>query len=533
MAHMLFRIEGCNVGATLYDTGDLSTIRGASRAYLQIPKLWPSLLEPALGKIETVVVGASDGIYRAETEATAEKFTELLGVAIQNAGGSNEANLVPYLSFTFAAVAESTSYKDDIRRLVALCRSRQLQQLTVDVPPLADGATKPCPVDRKRPAATPYAMPDGQQDVSLSVAKRREYGRATRSRFYKDELEPEEAIAVIDSFQDLVTDYRQKKPISAPKGLSPALQNKIAVVYMDGNKFTAIRESVVFQTPQDGADAARSRHKEFSEFVHKARASMLRDLLACLKRRPEMWHKNKQGDPELRFETLLWGGDEALFVLPAWALFDALPALAAALDNPSLWTHGEFFLSHATGIVICNVKTPIAVAKSLAEFIADAAKDVAKKGRSLKSYLNVFSIQVLESVEPPRQDVEEFREGFYGTRSARAFTLIGHSEIQAFLKLMRDLQKEDGGLPRSQLYKLIRSARSDRLLVKANALKADAFLKAEVAKACQRCGCRHLDDLRLEILGYSKEAPLLPLIRIAETWDYVDPLPNNPPPPAS
>ena len=215
MAHILFHIEGCNFGATLYDTGDLSTIRGASRAYLQIPKLWPSLLAPTLGKIETVVVGASDGIYRAETEATAERFTELLGAAIQNAGGSGAANLIPYLSFTYAAVAESTNYKDHIRRLVALCRSRQLQQLSVDVPPLADGATKPCPVDRKRPASTPYDMPDGQQDVSLSVAKRREYGRTTGSRLYKDELGPDDAIEVIDSFQDLVTDYRHT--VSTPK----------------------------------------------------------------------------------------------------------------------------------------------------------------------------------------------------------------------------------------------------------------------------------------------------------------------------
>ena len=528
MAPVLFRIEGCNFGSTLYDTGDLSTIRGASRAYLQIPRMWPNLLASALGKIETVVVGASDEIYRAETEAAADKFTELLGVAIQNAGGNSAADFLPFLSFTYAAVIESASYKDDVRKLVALCRSRQLQQLTVDVPPPADGARIPCHVDRKRPAALLYDMPDGQQDVSLSVAKRREYGRTTRSRFYRDELGQQDAVEVIDCFQDLVTDYREKKPISAPKGLAPALQNKIAVVYMDGNKFTAIRENVVFQTAQ----GAKSRHREFSEFVRKARASMLRDLLTRLKHRPEMWHTNKRGEKELRFETLLWGGDEALFVLPAWALFEALPTLAAALDNRKLWTHGDHFLSHATGIVICNAKTPITVAKSLAESIANAAKELSKGG-SLKSHLNVFSLQVLESVEPPRQDLKEFREKFYGTRSARAFTLIGQTEIQAFLALIRNLQKEDGGLPRSQIFKLIRSARSDGLFARTNASKAETFLIGEVAKACQRCGCRHFDDPRLEVLGYSKEAPLLPLIRIAETWDYVDPLPSTPSPSAS
>ena len=61
LAYFLIRIEGCNFASTILDTNDLSTIRGASLAYLKLPQYWLGELNKAgMGSVETIVVGASD-----------------------------------------------------------------------------------------------------------------------------------------------------------------------------------------------------------------------------------------------------------------------------------------------------------------------------------------------------------------------------------------------------------------------------------------------------------------------------------------
>jgi hypothetical protein len=318
-----------------------------------------------------------------------------------------------------------------------------------------------------------------------------------------------------------------------------ALASKLAVIYLDGNKFTTIREAGVFGNdvpPQQKEE----RHRDFDRYVRlDRRPALLRAVIDRL-RTDDRNQVFRDGRWRLRFETLMWGGDESLFVLPAWSVMDVLPELMAALEGWH-WKDG-YTLSHAVGIAICNVKTPIAVARDLAKRIADTAKDKMVIGEDRNNLRNAVSLQIFESVEPPRQDLNEFRERLYGIGAARVFAWRGADEVNKALCLIRRFQDEKNGLPRSQLYGLIAEARAHGL-IKAGKMTPDEQAEAQrflddpeslVARAFGRTGCGHLlphlqkpppghsEEARL-LLGYSEEAPLLPLIRLAELWDYVDP----------
>lgn len=535
MPRFLLRIEGVDFATTLSDTDDLSTIRGASQAYLYLPERIAKRLHENTGwPIDKIVAGASIGIFRAsvpddlEEAAVERKLAEAITAPVTPSDRLDK--VWPHLSFTWAAVKEGDDYGADNYKLLARARARQLRRLSVDVPPKPTAL--PCRFDRRRPGHEGegrITVGGTAYPASASVKARHDYGANERHVFYDRELDwnglHKKAFAVTQSLQDIIDPGRSDLDETDRIRLPLALASKIAVVYLDGNKFTAIREATVFGSAQQ-----EQRHREFDSFVRGKRRELLSRIVKRLARDGRHNWVYRDGCWRLRFETLMWGGDESLFVLPAWAVMDLLPELMEALEGWD-WKDG-YRLSHAVGIAVCNVKTPIAVARDLAERIANAAKDETVIGKDRKSLRNAVSLQIFESIEPPRQDLTEFREHLYGTGAARAFAWLGAEEINKALALLRRFQNEKDGLPRSQLYGLIAQARA-RGLIKAGPLtpaeqaEAQGFLddpEGPVARAFNRAGCGHLlPDLREPVLGHSAGAPLLPLIRLAELWDYVDP----------
>jgi hypothetical protein len=538
MNSFLARIEGVNFGATLYDSDDLATIRGASYAYLKLPKLLARALAPAGWEVDdgSMVVGASDVVFsvRAPDGTEAAAIEQAIADTIRNGPAGALDGLRPFLSFSWAAVAVGPVYGEDVARLQVATRQRQLQQLTVDVPepPEPNRQGRPCAVDRRRPAVA--AISRGRR-VSASVAARNCYGRNARRDFYVHELgdASRERFEVTENLQDLVNfdDYRRPAP-----SLPNALGNKMAVIYLDGNSFTKFRESKVYSAQRDYQEDAE-RLRQFTEFIRAGRRTLLRRMVDELLRAPHhrnAFYDSKKKEWQLRLETLLWGGDEALFVVPAWTAMALLPAIMAALCEGPRWD--GLRLTHAVGIVICNVKTPIAVARALAERVANEAKDTLKDEKRhpdgtlersswpLDRLEDVVSIHIAESVEPPRDDIEAFRKRQYGIGKPHAFTLMGAAEVTKVLDLVREFQREGHGLPRSQLYGLIRDLRRDGLQHQGDAEAVRKFWNERVPEAFRRGKCQvPAEALRSPSLGFRDEAPLLPLIRLAELWDYVDP----------
>jgi hypothetical protein len=541
--HFLLRIEGVDFATTLTDTDDLSTIRGASQAYLFMPwRIAELLREATKWQVAPVVVAASFGMFRVAApdgvgiENVERALADAIGAPVDE--HSRLDRVRPHLSFTWAAAEADQDFAAANGKLTARARRRQLQRLTVDVPPRRPTAY-PCRFDRRRPGYdSAFEVRGMPQRASDSVKVRHEYGKNERRAFYDPELDwtriNRATFNVTQSLQDIVDAQRSDLDELDRVQIPLALSSKLAVVYFDGNKFTPIREQTIFGGDVPEAEK-EDRFKEFDALIRRNRRELLTRVVECLSRDGHYNWVYRDGDWRLRFETLLWGGDESLIVLPAWSLMEVLPELMAALEG---WVWQEdYTLSHAVGIAICNVKTPIAVARKLAEDIANAAKHKEVIGADYYSLANVVSMQIFESVEPPREDLRTFRQELYGTGNPRPFTLKGLAELEKMLDLIRAFQDEKEGLPRSQLYGLIAEAREANLFDPTNAAAAERFIKYDpppghsappgadrVRTVFGRANCEGLlGHLENEALGHSKEAPLLPLIRLAELWDYVDP----------
>jgi len=92
-----------------------------------------------------------------------------------------------------------------------------------------------------------------------------------------------------------------------------------------------------------------------------------------------------------RFELLQWGGDELLFVVPAWL---GLPVLQQFFRQVYTWRDKP--LTHSAGMVLCPRKTPIARAQKLAEELTDWCKLHSRKE-------DLYATLILESIDYPTQ----------------------------------------------------------------------------------------------------------------------------------
>jgi hypothetical protein len=165
----------------------------------------------------------------------------------------------------------------------------------------------------------------------------------------------------------------------------------MALVYADGNGFGAIRTKV-------GAE-------RFSETVVELRRGLLRRVLAWFRSglvQPRCFAIAAEARlPQLRLETLLWGGDELMFVMPSWLAFAFVEGFFAATRD---WSIDGRRLTHTLGLVICHYKTPIRQARALSHDIADKIKQSATIGSG-----NVVGIEIFESSMPPEDDLSSHR----------------------------------------------------------------------------------------------------------------------------
>ena len=87
----------------------------------------------------------------------------------------------------------------------------------------------------------------------------------------------------------------------------------------------------------------------------------------------------------IALEILMWGGDEALFIVPGWRFLDALSVLSESLPKLSVMD-GEA-LTCAVGAVICDRKTPIRRVKDLLGNLVTEFKRASHEGGLLHVYL--------------------------------------------------------------------------------------------------------------------------------------------------
>jgi hypothetical protein len=569
---VLIWLEGIEFSEHVDDSNDLSVIRGSSLALLEAGALGLAWLRTQAGcaAAELIFTGASLALFRVPVDepcgrdigrALLDHLAQLNRAPVK-AGG---APPMAHLRFV-TGVSADTGDAAAIRRAQGLAR---LAQMTGDYPrrPAVRGSQM-CTITRSLVADDQIKLSEGQVQrltlgtdhagasapVSTSAKARRFYGRRAREGFFGRLPATGFDCASLRFTQDLhelVDDQAFNAEERADLGragvanrLPMSVRNKLAIFYADGNGFGKIRNAL-------GGDAKALAL--FSDTVQQLmQKHMLGRLIGELQGRAntplsEPEAKLRRGsaavfatndDPEddaafsaterrLRFELLMYGGDELCFVVPSWLGLEFARIFMAAVEGRTVTgTDGQVHaLTFKAGLVFAPFKMPIASGRSLAKTLADMSRlDVDGVP------VNSLGVQAFESLEPPANGLEPTRAALFGEpgegsageaakHAARHLPIRG-TELADLIDDIMALKAM--GFPRSQLYQSLKAAQwsadepgsitRDRPAALGS---TGANRRAHAHLAFTAARSRYLADPATAALN----AWLL-----THLWDYVDPL---------
>lgn len=475
-------VEGVNIYANVLDTNQISVIRGGS---FLLKDAIIAIEDECKDCLDSLSLGASSGLFRMKSSADNPDglMDKIKGILERE----------PYATQTFtieSCKAENLLVAKE--QLLGQLRVRQLNSATLapdlftpDCKGVSDwhgvrpkGTDKDC-VSYRPPGEKPttvYISRSEKLRWKYGRYKEREVGQSYHLEEVKRlcvgelcEIRDQESYKALK--KDLgkwsycrelghIADSKRCEPARPdyPRPLYPKLDGKIAVFYADGNSFTKIQRRYI---DQEGEGA----QKDFDLTIRGKRAQLLADLLGeMLKEDGRFPHiktrslnnvqegEQSQWVKALRLETLLWGGDELMFVMPAWIGFEFVQMF---FEKTADWEIGGQQLSHSAGLVFCSAKTPIRIVRELARMIADDIKERTDKKGGKR---NAWDYMVLESIDyPTHRDYPRFLQERYGSITVHRPICLpekGNVWAQASRGLKKALQDN---LPIRQLYRLVQA----------------------------------------------------------------------------
>jgi hypothetical protein len=441
-------------------------------------------------------------------------------------------------------------------------RTRQLRGLALPVPSPATQQLPPAHEAVCRLTGVLAVDPKTKRrQVSSSVDRRRRSGRKQKQDFYGHQLKiaADRAKALTAGEQDgrlgpaAVSTLRSLGTIidrarssvldqdvafaasfldivgSAPSDLPVSVRGKLCVVYLDGNGFGKARDR---QCDKHGLAGLST----MSSYWEALGGGLLAKLLCWMGERPDIMlnsgqyvatrDESPEADPEgaqrYRFETLLWGGDEMCFVVPAWAGWAFLEELTKALTAwvepgaSSLQDRFHFSIGAAFG----SVKTPIRDLRAVAESLADAAK-AHDRGQSLVQVL------ALEGIDRAEFDLAAYRAQALalppGERADGNWFSLPAEQLGEVRKAAARLIGRDG-IGRSQLHRWLYKASSQGLLAAPEEDAGAGKLLAEMDRDFRRLAVRPEVEEALtgdRFAAAGKARPFLGLYQLGFLYDYL------------
>jgi hypothetical protein len=356
-----------------------------------------------------------------------------------------------------------------------------MQQLTIAIPPENKAAypVGPCAADNLRPASSKRVrLQDEDKAVSRPVYERLKFGQRQKRQFYREETG--QKLAFTQDFHELAqldTDEFHN------------LNNKIAVLYFDGNNFSGIQAQHC-QTIQDLRD--------FDTYIQEQRRAFLTTLLAKIKHDEAFLTSDKK----LRLETLLWGGDEMIFVVPAW---QGLKLLKTFYTHSQDWEFSTEPLTHAGGIVFCQVGTPIQRVVKLAKDLADAVKAY-PQGRNQ----NGFDYAVLESIDYPTESLKKFYKQRFGEKLSASHQPLTpfNNDVMACVKHLQKI------VPKSQAYAMVRAILRESVEGIEGTVSKQLTRLEEVIESPVEVIATYLEQI------FPQHTPYWQWLHLVELWDY-------------
>jgi hypothetical protein len=375
MPKFYLRLEGVNIDNFVTDTKDLSTIRGGGLILLNSIKD----VQENFPQLQPVSTGASSGLF--EFEATDEEAAKDVLKSIRKYLDDDPKYKHATFVLDVLAAGDEKDFVRDKETLIAHNRWRQMRSPTIAIPQHnSNSNVTACAKNLLRPSEHKIKLPENKTEwVSKSVKVRRSYGRKQKQEFYEGQIGSEVGYLFTNEFNELAKDGQTKN-----------VSYKMAVIYIDGNKFGKLQKDKCQNVPLQ---------RQFDEYIREERRELLAKLIEKMKSNLDSW----LSDGKLRLETLLWGGDEIIWVVPAWQGWKTIE-LFYQQAHAKNWNFEGTPLTHSAGIVFCNHKAPIHRVRKLAEELANSVKE------KTESNGNYFAYEILESFDHIGRDVEEYRK---------------------------------------------------------------------------------------------------------------------------
>ena len=321
----------------------------------------------------------------------------------------------------------------------------------------------------------------------------------------------------VDSLHDLVDAPSIHLPVS--------LKSKMAVLYLDGNRFTHIRNNDVLK------DGGLNAMKDLSKAILAKQKEMIVAMHEHMQLHPEVWMTGPD-QTKFRLETLLIGGDEMLFVMPAWGALEMLAVMSEHLTYKFPYTaqgrEQTANLSYSAGMTICNYKTPIREAKSLAMRLCEMAKTNSDRKRTSAQYM------VLESNDPPTGPLERAWTNIYGPavkEQLQSLTLAGDETFRCWFENARKLKSSDtapsAGRMRAMLSHMLKNGGGTDTTDMIKVIKGRPPTESEEGHD-EILGGLLTPSGEMDCFLKSKVTPndpptFFPLLHLVELWDYIGP----------
>ena len=504
MPKYYIQVEAVNMEHVIFDTHDISTIRGGSFMLLDAMKL---LTEEFEDRATRVTSAASQGLFWLEANGG-----ETASAVAQEMLNSLDKSTDGHAIFVAAVEADVGAFGQVLERLQAQIRRKQWMMPTVSVP--AYGETQQeCFLDGWRPGAAAYNVDDQVEGAQISEATlyRRRAGLQLKhellSRISEDEPRSDDLSA-----KDL-----GELASNMSKGI---LHNKIAYIHVDGNSFGRIRKDIC---------DTREKRTEFDQQIQVGcREKFLKDLLQKIDNDDDFLTNDRQGREARRLELLLWGGDEFTMIVPAWRGFQVLETF---YEQAKSLTVDGVAMSHRAAIVFAHHNTPILQIRRIAEALLDQTRDdikdrlvesistadefagISQADReesiaqlSSHRYGNAFHYLALESFDMLRGSLSGFLEKYY-RGSTYGNLLMYAEEMRPTLNALHTIRKN---VARGKVLKMVDALQEDDRTVLA--LAKDDLLRSVLPEQKEMVS----DALNL-ILSDNEDQ----WYWVADLWDYI------------
>ncbi|MEM2144053.1 MAG: hypothetical protein QW279_01725 [Candidatus Jordarchaeaceae archaeon] len=486
MSKYLLRVEGVNFEYFIYDTDKIQPIRGGS--YL-LEESIASLVGLNLNGInlEKVMTGASIGLFSFEGQDSQAKQVE---VEVRNFLMKKTDG---HATFVVNVLENSGDFQRDYQTITAMNRWQQFQQPTLILPEANSGATEQCSFDGIRPGVDSTFVPG--KTFSKSVAFRIQEGRKLRQDIYRRILDD----SAINS--DLTfTDDLEELSKNESKG---TLNNKMAVIYFDGNRFTKIKENLC---------RSEDDLRKFSSIIENSRKEFLKSLLNNAKRDID-FKVRINGKEHIQLETLMWAGDELEIIVPAWKGWEVVKLF---FESTKVLNFNGVALTHSGGVVFCNHKAPIQQVRKIVRELARVAKEKLPSNYNSLNHdqHDVFHYLIMESFDTVGPDIKNFVEQYYG-RSWYEDFLLNLEQMEKVEKAL--LLMKSNGFPHNKVFEIIKILKT-----------FPARLKVEVDKVLDRAfsGVNNSSDIKVAVEAIIGSSAMMTSnfdlwLMLADLWDYV------------